>query len=303
MAVLLDGQRTKPHTMKLIVALPYHNGDHASATRLLEWIKELDPRINHHLLLVADNAVPVETKRSIEALGKSVFSTVETIIPQCPAAINGNYHVPAAFMFLRTSGNIESCYKDWAWLWLEPDCVPLKSGWLDSLGRAYEESPKRYLGSTMKTGGKDGMPTTMFFATAIYPHNAHSELKQFCDGKKAFDVAFSDYVSARGQNTNLIHHVFGSPTDVPTFKETKSPTDGPNVGTLESLHKEAVLFHRNKDGSLIDLLRLEKHAATTPITPEQLHEMVTPEPSLILNAPIKRGPGRPPKQPVESEII
>lgn len=295
--------------MKLIIALPYCASDHAAATRLLEWIRELDPHPNHHLLLVADNAVPMETKKAIDALGKSIFTSAETITPQCPAAVNGNYHVPAAFMFLKTMGHISECYKPWPWLWMEPDCVPLKSGWADTLAYAYEESPKPYLGSVMKTGGKDDLPQNMFFATAVYPHDAYKELAKFCDGKKAFDVAFSDYVYPRGQNTNLIHHVFGSPTDVPTFKEAKLPTDGPNVGTLQSLHKEAVLFHRNKDGSLIGLLRQCITNATTChptlVLPEPMptfHD--EPDVAMAMTSiaePPKRKPGRPPKQhPVES---
>ena len=240
--------------MKLIVALPYHQGDHASATRLLNWIAELDPQIDHHLLLVADAAVPLEIKKSIDTLGKCIFASAETIMPKCPAPVKDNYHAPAAVMFEKTMAHIHSCHR-WDFLWMEPDCVVLKSGWLDTLAEAYENQPKRFFGSTAKTDGRDNLPTTVFFGTAIYPNQAHAELKQFCTGAKAFDMAFSDYVVPRGTSSPLFQHVFGAPNDPPTFKDVKLPTDGVNVGTLDSINKQAVLFHRNKDGSLIDLLK------------------------------------------------
>ena len=238
---------------KLIVALPYCSRDHAEATRLLNWIKELDTKVDHHLLLVADNAVPLDTKKALDALGRSIFTSAETIMPQCPSPVNGNYHPPAAVMFERTASHIDSCY-NWNWFWMEPDCVPLKPGWLDSLAEGYDNCAKRFMGALTKIQ-QEGIPPTVMYATAVYPNCAHQELRQFCDGKSAFDMAFSNYVVPRAANTPLLFHRFGTPADVPTFRESKTPTDGPNVGTLDLIPKEAVLFHRNKDGTLIDLLR------------------------------------------------
>ncbi len=271
--------------MKLICVLPYCSSDHAAATRLLEWIRELDTKVDHSLLLVADDAVPMDTKKAIDSLGKSIFSSAETIMPKCQQAVNGNYHVPAASMFSRAAGHIMTCYKPWPWLWMEPDCVPLKSGWLDALADAYENSPKRFVGPIAKVK-QDGVPPTVMFATAMYPHNAHEELQKFCDGKKAFDMAFSDHVVPRAHHTPLIQHIWGAVGDPPTFKPVKAEGDGENVGTLRAISKDAVLFHRNKDGSLMELLR----------NPPPVVETQEPEPSLILNSPIRRGPGRPPKQ-------
>lgn len=261
---------------KLIVALPYHSGDHSSAKRLLQWISELETKVDHALLLVADDAVPMDVKREMNALGKTIFSHCETIMPKCPSPVNGNYHPSAAVMFERTAGHIDSCYK-WNWLWMEPDCVPLRAGWLNDLSVAYDECPKRFMGSIAKVDQRD-VPPTVMFATAVYPNCAHSELKQFCDGKSAFDMAFSGHVVPRAHNTPLIFHRFGSPTDVPTFKEVKMPTDGPNVGTLDIIPNEAVLFHRCKDGSLIDLLRksLQETQTANALEPLDVPDSVLP---------------------------
>ena len=178
---------------------------------------------------------------------------------------------------------------------MEPDCVPLKSGWLDELAHAYENNPHRFLGTIVEPK-QDSLPKKMMFATAIYPPNCYEELKGFCDGKKAFDVAFSDYLVPMSDNSPLFQHVWGAPDDPPTFKAVKGPTDGKNVGTLTSISPMAVLWHRNKDGSLIELLRTKGSIGGDALLDQPA------EPSLILNPPIKRGPGRPKKeidQPVE----
>lgn len=275
---------------KLVCVLPYCETDAPMATRLLNWINELDAKVDHHLLIVADNAVPIEIKRSIDALGKSVFTSAYTIEPKCPAAVGMNYHPAAAVMFERAMFHIDSCLK-WPWLWMEPDCVPLKSGWMDALADAYEQCPKRFMGSIAKVQQTD-VPPQVMFATAVYPNCAYSDLKEFCHGRSAFDMAFSPYVVPRAQDTKLIWHVFGGPGDAPTFKEARLPEDGPNVGTLAMMPKEAVLFHRNKDGSLINLLRKQMG-----LIQDAFRHPLIADPSIIADSPmpIKRKPGRPPK--------
>lgn len=283
--------------MKLIIALPYCSTDHQNATRLLQWIQELDKKVDHHLLLVADNAVPLDIKKSIDTLGKSVFTSAETIMIQCPVPANGNYHPAAAVMFERTAGHINSCHK-WNWLWMEPDCVPLKPGWADSLFQAYEASSKRFMGS-FANPNNENLPKTVMFATAVYPNGAHAELKQFCDGSRAFDMAFSDFVVPRAINTPLVWHRFGSVDNPPTFKEVKVAGDGPNTGTIDMIPKEAVFFHRNKNGTLIDLLRKRMSGPTMTLLPEfQDTTTIITNPSVPsepIIPPIKRGPGRPRK--------
>ncbi len=282
-------------TQPLICVIPYCQSDHQAAKRLLEWIKELDPHQYHHLLLVADDSVPIEIKRELDALGKSIFASCESITPKVPAAISHNYHPAAAMMFHQAMSHIKSCYR-WPWLWCEPDCVPLKSGWLDALAEGYATCPKRYMGA-LATFKQEGVPPTVMFATAVYPPLAFDDLKLFCDGKQAFDMAFSGFVVPRAQNTTLIQHVFGAPNDPPRFKDLKDTADGPNVGTLASIKDDAVLFHRNKDGSLIELLRKQtgctEMTTCPPVEPNPYFDQSSPPIPLPPDPPMKRKPGRP----------
>lgn len=277
----------------LIVTLPYCSTDAQSALRLLDWMHTLDGIIDHHcLLLVADNAVPLDVKKSVQAKGKEVFTQVETIMPQCPTVIGANYHVPAAVMFERSIAHIDTCYK-WNFVWVEPDAVPLKSGWLDTLSDAYDRCPKRFMGPVVHTTQPD-VPQVHMPATMVYPNCSHSELKKFCDGKQAFDMAFAGHVVPRGQETPLIFHRWGNEKEAPTFKDFKMPTDGPNVGTLDMIPAEAVLFHRCKDGTLIELLKAKLSKTEEP----EMNAL-----SQLIQTASKRGPGRPKSVPVNIEGI
>jgi hypothetical protein len=60
---------------------------------------------------------------------------------------------------------------------------------------------------------------------------------------------------ANGKNTNLIQHFWGKPNLAPTFVHERTERSPENTFTLANLRKEAVLFHRNKDGTLIRLLQ------------------------------------------------
>lgn len=262
----------------------------------MEWIHELDPELKYlACLLAADAAVPMDEKLRIHALAKNAFVNVDTMIVTAPVN-KDNYHVPAAFMFNAAARQVNEVYK-WNWLWLEPDCVPLKPGWLHSLQLEYNGHPKRFMGALIETN-QPKVPKIHLAGVAIYPNCAHSDLAKFCDGTKgAFDMQMAEYVVPRGTNTPLLFHRFGQLNDPPKFHETMPANPGPNDGTLASIPKEAVLMHRDKTQSLIPLLR-QAMAPKPPIVYEpagsQCIPPLKPYQSLPTEQPPKRR-GRPPK--------
>ena len=129
------------------------------------------------------------------------------------------------------------------------------------------------------------LPPDHLAGCAIYPTDAYAAMNQFANGDSPWDIANASYVIPRALNTPLIHHHYGTMELAPTFKAVKEPTDPINTCTLDFVRKEAAVFHRCKDGTLIDVLR--KQADSSPIEP-------TAEPLPDSEAP-KRGPGRPRK--------
>jgi hypothetical protein len=137
------------------------------------------------------------------------------------------------------------------WLWLEPDAVPLRKGWLDELERAYTNSGKEFVGCIYPCK-QPGFPATMISGIGLYPEDAAI---WYPNTSEAFDVQFSRILNAHSGHTDLIQHFWGPRRDLPpTFRITKK--NAPiHAFTLEKLDPDAVIFHRQKSGTLIDLLR------------------------------------------------
>lgn len=142
------------------------------------------------------------------------------------------------------------------WLWLEPDCVPLSKNWVGTLAEAYQSSPKRFLGAqVLKEQLTQGPPHMA--GPGIYPPDAYAGIKELLKVGDHFDLSIAPYVLPRSSNTHLIQHFWGKPDLAPTFKLQRYEQDPENVLPLAFLRPGAVLFHRCKDGSLINLLRAE----------------------------------------------
>jgi hypothetical protein len=145
-------------------------------------------------------------------------------------------------------------------LFLEPDAVPLCEGWLQKIEAEYEQSGKKFMGSVLETNLPSENPSYLN-GVAVYPGNALLYFDRcfidFLNGvDAAFDLAGAKMTVPQAHPTRLIQHFWGTERDSwPTFKKVKADGDPYNIFTLENLYPEAVLFHRTKDSSLIDLLR------------------------------------------------
>jgi hypothetical protein len=72
---------------------------------------------------------------------------------------------------------------------------------------------------------------------------------------KAFDMATAPVTVPLSAHTKLLQHFWGPTRDnPPTFAEVKTAESPINTFTLANLNPEAVVFHRNKDGTLLKLL-------------------------------------------------
>lgn len=242
----------------LLLVIPYHQNDAAQAKRLLEWISELHPEgYQHPCLLACDASVDRSTQSEIFSLAKSTFSSVDLL--RIPVPMDRQGWIPAAnLMFEKVSQTIHECMK-MPWLWCEPDCVPLHEAWLDALTTFYHLQPRRFMGAWVTQDGQMGMPSTHLAGCSIYDSMAFLGLKQFtASSTVAWDIGSAAYSVMRSTNTPLIQHFWGKPELAPTFRETKSEGDPENTIPMGYLQPNAVLWHRCKDGTLIDLLRARK---------------------------------------------
>lgn len=234
----------------MIVALAFHAGDVRSALDLLKWIGQMGGSKRHCLVLVVDNGVSWTDGIKALRLGREAFATAQMF------ATGRN-----------VSGWIEGSNSLWVkaaevgaglgqpWLFLEPDAVPLKADWLDRIEAEYSRCDKSYLGAIV-THQTPGIPSPYMEGVAVYPATAHQELAGAVGSEKSWTQTTAALVIPKAAHTPLIQHLWGEKGNPPTFAEKNVP--GTNVFCRQQIRSDAVIFHRNKDGTLINLLR---HAA------------------------------------------
>lgn len=236
------------------VVIPFCPKDGWKALELLRWAAELGGARNHQCSLLADALVPWE-------LGIEVLSTARKVFSRARLDVVGpfteGWPVGANRMFLEAAQRARGPF-----LWLEPDCVPLKAGWMDAIEKAYVECGHSYMGRVTR-GMLKGAPCTYLpGAGTVWPADSYGQLAELIAAKPemAFDVAVRHKVTTQAWNTLLVQYVWGAGgDDGPSFgARTNTDVQGlarTNVMGLDQIHPQAVLFHRNKDGSLIRLLR------------------------------------------------
>ncbi len=267
----------------MIILLNFCHRDAEMARNLLTWIGELGGCPNQDLILqssitAASNGLAAELE--LEAQGK--FRNVTTRVTDVddergwPYSCNNAWLDAVNHIRDRTSrpwlytpiedkpqtpqwtAKVNEASKKFTtpWLWLEPDCVPLSPGWADKIEAAHAECLARKKDQKHLLGGEVRFPQHRMSGVAVYP----PWVAQFTRGlpyipnnKAPWDQVLAKDFMPFVQFTPLIQNVWnrvtGDPTTMPTF---------PDEASLSLIDPQAVLFHRVKDGSLIERLREKK---------------------------------------------
>lgn len=245
----------------LLVVIATHNGDFNLTEKLVEWIGELDGLMPFPVLFWVDREVDMNRVVPLFEKAKTIFSHARAVT----AAIPATGHKPNS-MFLQAAKYVKENY-GCPFLWLEPDCVPMKPNWLADISEAYQESPLRYMGAVIEQTGQKNLPAKHLTGCSVYPPDAYLDFSSIPDvngGRQAWDIGGGERIVTASQHTNLIHHFWGQPDKPPIFVEARLPDSPENHVTLDFVKPDAVLFHRCKDGGLIPLLRKLKPTGTPP---------------------------------------
>lgn len=241
----------------ILVVLPYHSGDIDLAKKLLEWIAELGSCKPHSLLLCADSKVPQEQMRALMEIAKPSFNQVKTMIATVPTPEPNKQVWAPNVMFLAAARQVKTNYR-LDFLWLEPDAIPIYPGWLDDIAEEYWECPRRYMGSVIHQEGQSGLPNDYLNGVAVYPNDAISDFEKIeavKNSTQAFDTGSAASIVPKALHTTSIKHYWGTKELPPVFVEARAPDAPKNHVTLDLVPLEAAIFHRSKDGKLIELLR------------------------------------------------
>ena len=233
----------------MLVVLPVGPQDREQAVRWLDWVEELGGIGSHRLMVACARGVPNPTE-----LGRSY----ELYIPHDQD--ERGWPMSPNHMFKRVAQHITWGPNPEAYFWCEPDCIPLVSGWIDLLDSEYRTCGQYFMGAQVKV---EGTPEHMS-GNAIYPKNIMARASNVIHADlAAFDVVGAEQIIGQAYWTKSIQHVWRKDEG----RNFKFP-DQASVDAMVS--KEAVMFHQNKDGTLIERLRERR-------SPKKVEVVETPE--------------------------
>lgn len=276
--------------MKIVTVIPICKDDAARAELLLDLIYQLDNRTAKGCCLLAfASEVHQEMRDKLRMAASLAFESVDVFdVPQLAPTGTGKVDFIYA-MFKAVATFVGQTYR-WPWLWLEPDCVPLRNGWQEKLADAYEAQPKRYLSRWLKGG-----EITFIHRVGIYPVGILQDMNMAV----ATQVPFEAYIVNKTTKSDLFQQL-------PVTLETD----------YEKIRPDAVILHHDKVGLLADWVRKSipnpdwvNATYEIQIEPSRMINVGPPptEPptstqAINLNGEQKRRPGRPRKQPQPEQV-
>lgn len=292
----------------MIVVLPFCNKDAQLACKNLEWMHELDGKTSYRCMLAYPEGTEQQWIDRMLAAAVQTFSDVHVFVyPDSdertwPAGPNWSWQNVARYipMITDTKGNNYPFPKiyppDTPWLWLEADAIPMKPKWLDTLFDEYKRGGKPFMGHIVQDMGHMN-------GVGIYPNDvARYTTKPFMVVHGAFDVAMKEEAIEETHNANhLILHCWGlGSNDHPQHRGDDPVASFRDVGQMNRVlnctkeewelrqskgepvgpKPDEVLFHRCKDGSLIDCM-IQARSRPEP----QAYEVIDTIPEAVIPLP------------------
>jgi FkbM family methyltransferase len=194
----------------------------------------------HEVLMIWDTRCYSGT---VDAIGIELSKAFDKVYPyEEKSEING-WPEGANCFFRITACRLETKPDTKYFMWMEPDAIPLRKGWLDMLEAEYRQAKKPFMGDRVQVGD---IPLHMS-GVGIYPLPLHAYAGEaYRAAEVAWDMAGKDQIVPQAHFTKLIEHAWKHPT----FSRVEE--------LQTQIRVEAVLFHSSKDGSLIDLLKGKK---------------------------------------------
>jgi hypothetical protein len=224
---------------EFVCVLPFCAADEHRLRHLLRWIANLG-KVSGTAVMMA----PAGYKYSPEMtdIVESAFAGVEYSWTSFDLPKEG-WPIGANWTFLNVA---DFCRRERLDFWLnEPDCIPLKPGWFEAIRAEYAACGRPYMGFIEPATNDYPRHLT---GNAAYHHSVFHHFRADQMGT-AWDIAMADVLTPQTHATALFHQEFGRLDHPPTFH---------TVDDLRRIPKEAVVFHRNKDGSLIRVLREQR---------------------------------------------
>jgi hypothetical protein len=241
----------------VLLALATNPKDVDRASDLISWIGELGSYPKHWMLLIGaftlDESIIFQLAAQARTCGfKQVVSIRAKTEPDnpWPQAANHMFHLAADYA---------ANHARVPFFWIEPDCAPMREGWLDAIEAEYQAMRKAFMGTVYD------QPYRHMNGVGCYPDNIRRYNPLMFNAEFAglpFDTVRPDLVlnTRNAHVTRLIHRSLEDPA-------TNTAHHFATMDDLSIIPRECLLFHGCKDGSLIARLREQRNGLSTVINP------------------------------------
>jgi FkbM family methyltransferase len=225
----------------MIVAYSFFPGDQDLALKNAQWMNELGGCKGHEVMVCYDARC---TSDIVEAVGQEMLKAFDKVYRYIAKAAIDGWPEGANYFFRTVTAWMQNNPRYRYFLWLEPDAIPMREGWLNDLEKEFLASGKPFMGDRVQV---EDIPLHMS-GVGIYPNPLHQWAGEaYRAHDEAWDMSGKDQIVPQAHFTKLIEHAWRHPVFT-------------NRNELKTqIRPEAVIFHSSKDGSLIDLLRHEKN--------------------------------------------
>ncbi len=275
----------------MLIVLSFCHKDRDQAKKSLEWIEELGGGVNHELMLswsmiVGRHGPPQDLIDIAKRAFKNVFE-----FPLFDEDERG-HPMSANHAWLSCARQIENpnpkvLPSPQPWLWLEPDAVLLIKTGFDRIEAEYKLRDRPFMGDIIPANEARKVQRRPS-GIGVYPWNTPyigSGKVLYLDARAWDDFLAVDILPNHFQ-TPLIQDMYcmsRDPDVEPTF---------PDAVSLSIISKDAVLFHRCSDGTLIDRLREINTRQAIHFNPPAVHfsapsELAAPITGIVKQTKIK----------------
>jgi FkbM family methyltransferase len=230
-----------------------------------KWWNELGGCHNHQCFFFYDKRV---TPDNIKAIQSELFRCFKDLYSHQAGALIDGWPEGANYMFRTSFGLLAARAYKYA-LWMEPDAVPLKEGWMDTIEAEYQKGGKPFMGGRVE-GVYEGKHVPLHMTgIAVYPNPLYEHAGEaYRAFDMAWDIAAKDQIIPKAHFTGLFCHAWNHPG-------MKSMVE------VDAIPPKAVIHHGVKDLSLITLLRQRRSGNLTiqPIKPKEPVAIVSGSPA------------------------
>jgi len=228
----------------MILVLPCCGVDAPLMLRNLEWQASLGKDAPYHALIAYDSTVSEHWRNLLIAAAVQHYPVVHNFkyAPPPPG------YWPPNRAFHETARHVAK-FKE-PWLWLEADAIPLRTGWLQQIDLEYRRAGKAFMGSVVPDFGHMN-------GVGVYPANTPERIPYALnDTHTAWDAAMKrEMIHDCHDCMPLIQHTWGFDEWGRAHPYKGSSITFKNREDFRWITPTAVVFHRNKDGTLLERLK------------------------------------------------